>query len=242
MDELDKVLGEKGKETPKDPIEKKEPEKKDPKELEIEQREQHLANLDKAIAEKNEELRLKRKAAKKESDDDEDEDEPEIDFKDPSAKAWGKHINKSIDPVTKELEAEKQEIFKFAFKAFAGDKPALLASPEKMKQLITTYERIKDNTGRTEQGILNDLRRAYAAENADSILEDRSRGRVVQARKDAVYADAGISRGASNYQQDREIDPVYDDQDAAILAKWGMTPQEHAKLKKEQDEKAAKAE
>ena len=113
---------------------------------------------------------------------------------------------------------EKQELFGFTFKDFVKSKPALAGNPDKMKAVIATYNRIKDNTGRVKEGILNDLNRAYAAENYEAITEQRQAGRVDRARRDAIYSDAGVSRGASNYQQEHEDEPVYDDQDAAILA------------------------
>ena len=87
---------------------------------------------------------------------------------------------------------------------------------------------------------MNDLRRAYAAENFETLESERHAGRVSQARREAIYSDAGVSRGASSYHQEREMDPEYSSQDAAILARWGMSPQEHAALKKEQDAKKEK--
>lgn len=229
MDELDKILGDQNKETPSDAGAKKPAENKE-KDPEVLSKEQELANINKALAEAKSELKSVRKEIKGGNGDESEDPALKINLEDPNSKAWDKHITDKINPVAAEVEAEKQELFGFTFKDFVKTKPALAGNPEKMKQLIATYNRIKDNTGRVKEGILNDLNRAYAAENYEAIVDQRQAGRVDRARRDAIYSDAGVSRGASNYQQEHEDEPVYDDQDAAILAKWNMTPQEHAKM------------
>lgn len=201
---------------------------------------EQLANLDKAIDEANDKLRKKREALKSgkvDEDDDEDNDELEINLKDPNSKAWDKHIKKTVDPALKELDAEKQELFKYTLQEFLVDKPALYANPEKLQAVIETYGRIRNNTGRVKEGIINDLQRAFAAEHHEELQNDKTKVRVDKARKEAIYADPGVSRGAGNYQPEREITPVYSDQDAKILAKWNMTPEEHSKMTKEMQEK-----
>lgn len=237
MDELDKILGDQGKETPskETPVKKEDPENKDP---EVLTKEQQLANVNKAIEEANRTLKEKRKQIKEGDDgDDPEKDEPKIDLSDPNSKAWDKHIKDAVAPVNSEIEAEKQEIFKFAFRDFVAARPGLAANSELMRKVIATYDRVKENTGRVREGVINDLRRAYAAENFENIDSERHQARVDKSRKEAIYADAGVSRGASNYHQEREAEPVYDDQDAAILARWNMTPQSHAQLVKELEDK-----
>lgn len=238
MDDLDKILGDQGKETPStEPA--KEPENKEPKkDPEILSKEQHLANVNKAISEANAELKKKREALKNDGKEPEEEI-PVINLKDPNSKAWDKHISEKVDPVAQEMEAEKNEIFKFTFQDFISQHPSLASSPDKMKAVISTYNVLKQNTGRTKEGVMHDLRRAYAAENFEVLTDEKRNARIKKAQQDAIYSDAGVSRGAGNYLQERESEPTYDDQDLAILGKWGMSPQEHAKMVKEQNEKAA---
>lgn len=225
------------KEPAKEPA--KEPEKK-PEDPVISKEEQHLANLNKAIDDANDELRKIRDAKKKELEDPEtppEEKDLKIDLDDPNSKAWDKHIKKSVDPVNKELDAEKAETFRFTLRDYLKDKPALAANPDRLRKVIQTYERIKENTGRTKDGILYDLARAYGAEFHEELAAEKTKSRIEKARKDAIYSDAGVSRGAGNYQSEREEEPEYTDEDTQILAKWNMTPQAHAQMVKELREK-----
>jgi hypothetical protein len=241
-EELDKILGGQDQDPSSDAGDKKPEEKKpDQKDPEVLSKEQELTNINNAIRDAKADLKKIRTEKKEIQGEKPGEEEiPKINLEDPSSKAWDRHIKENVNPLAEELEAEKSERFSFAFKDFVSTHPGLEKSPEKMKAVIATYERLKNNTGRTREGIMNDLRRAYAAENFETIESERHSGRVSQARRDAIYSDAGVSRGASSYHQERETDPEYSNQDAAILARWGMSPQEHAALKKEQDAKKEK--
>ena len=70
--------------------------------------EERLANIRKAIAEANAELKTIRTATKKEKSGIEAEEElPKIDFNDSGSKAWDKHIKDTVNPLQAELEKEK---------------------------------------------------------------------------------------------------------------------------------------
>lgn len=236
-DILKKILGEE-KETPAAPKEppKKEEEKKPEQTPEEIEKTEHLTNLNKAIEEGNEELRRIRAEKKKEKPS--DEDVPKINFDDPSAKAWDNHIKESVNPMQAELEKEKSEIRQFALRDFLADKPALAKNPEKVKELVGTYEKLRTASERTKEGVLLDLDKAYAAVFHEELLNAARSARSDNARKDAILSDIAVSHGATAYSPPFEKSPQYTEDDRQVLARWGMTPEAHAELVKDQRKKA----
>ena len=233
IDELDALLGEQEKGTPTEPLDAEpkapaDPVKKDP---EVLSKEQQLANLQKAIAEANKRLFDTRKAAKSGKVSDEDE-LPKIDFEDPSSKAWDKHFNSKIQPVNDELAKEKEEIRTFALQEFLADKPNLSKDPEKIKRVMDTYEKVRTCSEKTREGVMIDLRKAYAAEFADEILNINQSRRVAEAQGDAIFADAGVSRGSTSYPSEHAKVERLSRDDEAVLAKWGMSIEQWSEMKK----------
>lgn len=165
---------------------------------------EQLANLNRAIREANEELKQIRLAKKATKDTPPKEDElPTIDFNDPSAKAWDNRIRESVSPVKAEMDEAKQEVRTFALQEFLKDKPALAKSPEKVKELMGLYDRIKVATERTVPGVLLDLNKAYAALHADTLIAAARGERLEKAEADSIFSDIAVSRGASSYQQSK---------------------------------------
>lgn len=205
MDDLEKLLAEEETETPapaSEPEKVQEPETKKEDE-EVLKREEHLANLNKALGEAQTELkriRDEKRKVKLTPDQLEDEEIPKIDMEDPSAKAWNKHINQRVRPVEKELEQEKEEIRSFALQEFLSDKPALSKNPDKVKELVGTYERIRTATERTKEGVLLDLRKAYGAVFSEELLQAARQERVSKAKADSIFSDIAVSKGATAYQ------------------------------------------
>ena len=152
---------------------------------------------------------------------------------DPSAKAWDRHIRQQVNPVTSELEQEKAEIFNFALKEFLTDKPSLASKPEKVKELVSKYERIKESTGRTREGVMLDLDSAYAATFHRELLEVARNRKIEQAKADILFSDIAVSKGATAYTSKEDSTPEkLDEDDRRVLAKWGISPQEWQDLKK----------
>jgi len=193
---------------------------------------EHLANLKKAIAEADTILKTKRQQAKDPNYVPPAEELPEIDRKDPGAKAWMKEIKDSVDPLTKELEKEKQEIRSFAIKQFLQDKPNLVQNPEKLKQVIETYDRIKVATERTVEGVLIDLDKAYAAENHEELLTMANQRISSRAKAEERSSDIAVDRGSTSYPTQRDTNPKLPEDAVAQLAKWGMTEAQYWELKK----------
>lgn len=198
--------------------------------------EEHYANIQKAIAEGNAQLKKIRDAKKlgKTPEEIEEDEIPKIDFSDKGAKAWEKHISSKIDPLSEELTKEKEEIRTFAIKEFLKDKPELAKDADKLKKVIGTYEKIRTASERTTEGVILDLRKAYAAEFADEILQDNENERLGRARGEAIYSDIAVSRGSSSFREEKEAKPSLTRDDEAILAKWGMSSDEWVKLKQKQ--------
>lgn len=226
-EELDKLLAEKDQ-----PASEAKPSKTEAKTQDdpVKKEEERLANVRKAIEEANAELRKVRKETKDVKSQPVEEELPKIDLSDPNSKAWDKHFNEKVNPVKDEMAKEKEEIRTFALQKFLADKPNLARDPEKIKRVINTYERIRTASERTTEGVLIDLKKAYAAEFADDILQERQQDRISRAQGDAIFSDPAVSRGSTSYQTEKEKAPHYDRESVAILAKWGMTPEEHAKL------------
>lgn len=241
--ELEKVFGEEEKETPKVPEEPKETEEPEEKEKkpesetengEIKEKEEKLINLGKAIEEANNELHRLRSEKKKLKNE---EDVPKIDFEDPSAKAWDRHIGEKVNPVSQELERSKEEVRNAALKEFLADKPALRG--ERLNSFIQTYQRIKTATEMNKEGVISDLNKAFAAEFSDELIERARQARVDKAQQDALFSEPAVTRGATTYFKEKESRPVLSQEQKAILAKWGMSEDEWVSTKKEMDEKYA---
>lgn len=235
-DELKALLGEgadptppaeedKGDKTP-DPVPEEDPALKAKRE--------QLANLDKAVKEEQDRLRNLRKERKAVKPVDPEEEElPQINLEDPSAKAWDKRIRDAAAPANQELEKAKEERRLFALRQFLADKPSLSKSPEKLRAMMETYDRLKTSSELTSEGITMDLEKAYAAEHADELMRAARNSRIDNARNDIILSDIGVSRGSSTYQEREEVVPErINDEQRQILARWGMTPEEWQKDKK----------
>lgn len=193
-----------------------------------------LANIKIAVASEEarlREIRKKQKLAKLGVEVNEEEELPQIDRKDPSAKAWMKEIDNATLPAKQELEKAKEERRLFTLRKFLGDKPALAKNPEKLKAMMETYERINTSTELTEEGIMMNLEKAYAAEHYDELINKGRQERIEKAKNDAIFSDPAVSRGSTTYSNDKsKKQREYSDDEKQILAKWGMTPAEHAAL------------
>ena len=208
---------------------------------EVKAKAEELSNLNKAIQAEQERLHKIRKEIKqvKKLVSDEEEELPKIDLDDPSAKAWDKRIRESVAPAQQELERAKEERRLYALKQFLSDKPSLSKNPEKVKAMMETYDRLKTSTELTGEGILMDLQKAYAAEHYDELISSVQQSRIDNARNDAIFSDIAVSRGSTAYSSEKQKQRVYSEGEKAQLAKWGMTPAEHAKLIEEQNKKQA---
>lgn len=215
--------------------EKKEKSAEELKAEEALKKEEHLANVNKAIAEANKQLSEKRKEIKNLTPT--EEELPKIDFNDASSKAWDKHIKENVNPLKNELDSEKKEVRSFALQEFLADKPLLSKDPAQLKQLMDTYEKIRTCSERTREGVLMDLKRAYVADHAEELLSAERLDSVDQARGNALFSDIAVSRGSTSIPKEREKTPHLDKGDEAILAKWGMSSQEWVEMKKKQDQK-----
>jgi hypothetical protein len=235
-EELKALLGEDAEPAP--PAEEAKPAEAAPaapeEDPQVKAKEEQLANLNKAIAEEQERLRKVRKDRKAVKPVDPEEEElPQINFEDPSAKAWDKRIREATAPANQELERAKEERRLFALRQFLNDKPSLSKSPEKLKAMMETYDRLKTSTELTSEGILMDLEKAYAAEHSEELISAARNARIDGARQDAIMSDIGVSRGSSTYSNEKEVQPIrLNDEEKAILARWGMTPAEWQEAKK----------
>ena len=233
MDDLEKLLAEEETETPKPALEEK-PQAEEKPDEEVLKKEEIKANLDRAIAEAHEELkRIRKEKQKIKSANGEEEDLPRIDMDDPSAKAWDRHIRQQVSPVNSELEQEKAEILQFSLKEFLSDKPALASKPEKVKELIGTFEKIKTSTGRNKEGVLLDLEKAYAATFHKELLDAVRNRKMEQVKADILFSDIAVSKGATAYtfKEDVSKEKLSED-DLKILNRWGVSPQEWQEQKK----------
>ncbi len=227
-DNLDEILG--IKQDVKPEVQPSDEQKKIDEEAKKKQ--EHLDNLNKAIAEAGETLKKVRKQGKKTVQEEEEEELPKIDMNDPGSKAWDKHIGDRVNPLQAELEKEKQEIRSFAIKRFLEDKPNLVSSPEGLKKVIETYDKIKVASERTVEGVLIDLDRAYAAENHQELLNLANQRVSSKARAEGAFSDIAVDRGSTSYPTQRTTNPKLPDDAVAQLAKWGMTEDQYHELKK----------
>lgn len=207
---------------------------------EVKQKAEQLANIKIAIEKETSRLQEIRKNQKKANlgIEIDEEDLPQIDLKDPSSKAWDKRIRESAAPAQKELEKAKEERRLFTLRQFLSDKPALAKNPEKVKAMMETYDLLKTSTELTSEGIMMDLEKAYAAEHYDELISNGQKVRVDAARSDAIFSDPAVSRGSTAYSGEKDVKArVYSEEEKAQLAKWGMTPAEHAAMVSEQQNK-----
>lgn len=228
MDELEKLLAEEQEKKPEETA-SGETQTLSKEDEEIKKKQDHLTNLNKAIEEANKRLKDTRKPKLKET---EDEELPKIDLTDPSAKAWDNHFNEKVNPVAADVEKAKEEVRRFALREFLTDKPALSKNPEKVKDMMDTYEKLRTSTESTKEGILLDLDKAYAATHYEELLNLAQQSRVNRAMSDALYSDIGVSRGSTSYSSPKEQPIQLDNEARQILSKWGMTPEEYAEMKK----------
>lgn len=218
-------------EEPKDPV--KEPEAAPEEDPQVKAKNEQLANLEKAIKEEQDRLRKARKDRKAVKSEEEEEELPQINLDDPSAKAWDKRIRDAAAPANQELERAKEERRLFALRQFLQDKPSLSKSPEKLRAMMQTYDKIKTSTELTSEGITMDLEKAYAAEHSEELIRAARDSRIDGARNDALMSDIAVSRGSSTYSTEKEVKPlVLNEDERQVLARWGMTPKEWQEEKK----------
>jgi chromosome segregation ATPase len=204
-----------------------------PEQTEADRVRQELENLNRAKEEAKKELQRLR--AEKSEIKGEVEKLPVIDKEDPSNKAWLKEIRDNVNPFHAELEKEKEEIFNFSLEEILTAHPALASDTEKLKKVISTYERIKDNSGRTREGVIIDLKRAIAAENYQEVEEREREAQFDRAKDDLVFSAPAISRGSTTYKQDRDRMPNVSDEERRIIEAQGWSVDEWWKAKKKHD-------
>ena len=188
---------------------------------ETRKKEEHLANIQKAIDEANAELKRTRQQAKGKADD--DEDIPQINDDDPSAKAWTKRINDNVSPVREVLEKEREEVFSLSLGEFLNDKPALAKDPEKVKRLTSLYERLHEGTGRNKDVVKEELNAAYAAMNHRELIDAARQRKVEDAKSEIEFSEPAIDSGATTYRTERSpsIDNLSVDDRQAIINMYG---------------------
>ena len=84
-----------------------------------------------------------------------------------------------------------------------ADKPALSADPDKIREFIGTYDRIKNNSGRTQEGVNTDLEKAFAAVYAEELLSQARESSVRKAEGIALFSEPAVSRGSTSYFQEK---------------------------------------
>lgn len=227
MSELEKLIGEPEKETPKEPLADPAKDSAPQKTEEEVKKEEHLQNLNKAIAESTENLRKIRTEAKtaKPADD----ELPKIDLEDPSAKAWDKRIQETVSPVQAELEMEKGEVRTAALRDFLTGRPALAKNPDKLKQLISEYEVLSKGkiSEKTKEGVELYLEKAYASVFHEELLNTAREKRVNEARAESTFSDPAVDRGATSYRNPQDVSKKQLTQEERdILVRWGMSAEE----------------
>lgn len=214
-------------------------------EARITQARKDLADLEAAKVAANAELqriRVEKRAAKKTpAEEPLEPKEVVIDETDPSSQAWLKKISATVTPVQEELEKEKAEIRQFALDEFMDSHPNLARSPDKLKELMSVYDRIRTATERNKEGVLLDLDKAYAAVYHKELREAATGRKMNDARNSALFSDPAVSRGSTAYSTPREAPVSLSADEQAILSKWGMSTAQWQSMKEEQDKKAAEA-
>ena len=218
MNNLEDVLGgETEIETQKESLEVETSEDKKQDEL-VQKKQEQLENLNRAIQEANEQLRNARTTRKTTL-----EDIPRIDFEDPSAQAWDKHIKESVDPLQKEVEKEKEEIFDLSLRKFLNDNPYIASKPEKLKELVEVYQRNNTSSGRVAEMVYNNLQKSAAFLFHDELISQVRENRIKGAKADALFSDPSISRGSTAYSRERESSPAIGltDEEKQIILRMG---------------------
>lgn len=185
---------------------------------EIKKKEEIKLNLDKAIEESKDELRKIREAKKKETGV--EEELPTIDPNDPSAKAWKKEIKDTVSPALNQIEKQKDEVRTFALRNFLKDKPSLAKSPEKLKELMSNYDRLKVSSEQTQEGVTMDLEKAYGATFAGELVSAAREGRVDQAKHEMIFSDIAIDRGATSETTQKPTKRQYTAEEQKIIDGW----------------------
>jgi len=226
-EELEKLLGEEEKTAaPAEEQPKVEPKQPTAEELAAQAAKDELVQLGKAKAEALAEisrLRKEKQDLKKGKVSEEDE-LPEINLKDPSARAWDKHIQNAVQPSLTESEKEKAEILETEVQKFLQDKPALAKDSAKVKDLMETFEALSSGriTGKVPAKVQEFLVKAYGAitwqEREAADLVERQR----QAEADAEFSAPAISHGATGYQGTQPKKKKYSDEEKLILAQWEL--------------------
>src|SRR5207248_29792 len=147
---------------------------------------------------------------------------------DPNVKALDKRIRSNTAPIQTELEKEKAEVRAFALREFLADKPALVRDPAKIKELVQYYERIRTATERTREGVLLDLRKAYAVVFHENILKADDEQRASEAQANAAFSASAVDSGSTSYRNSgaKPKKRVLTAEDRKILAGWGLTEEE----------------
>ena len=189
---------------------------------ELREKAEQKANLDKAILEAQGKLREIREETKKAKQPvaPAAEEIPVIDDNDPSAKAWTKRINDTTAPIAANIEKQKEEVRTFALRKFLADKPALAKSPEKLKEFMANYDRIKVNTEQTQEGVLMDFEKAYGATFYEELSQAARSARIDAAKEDMLFSDAGISRGATGEAAEKPTARQYTAEEKKIIEQW----------------------
>lgn len=189
-------------EEPKEPAkEPEEPQEQSEEEKAVAAAKQELIDLGKAKAEALAELSeiRKQKQQVKKGQNDEEEELPQIDMTDPSSKAWDKRIKETVQPALSELEKAREEVRNFALQKFLESKPALSKNSQRVKELMSVYDRLHTASERTVEGVLMDLDMAYGAITYKERQAEDERQRIAQAEADEQFSEAAISRGATGY-------------------------------------------
>lgn len=189
--------GEEGKETTPKPAEPTKSEEEIKKE-------EHLANLNRAIAEANDELKTLR-TQKKEGTEPQDDDTPRIDFNAPEAKAWDRHIKSVADPLASALAKEKEEVEQLALREFLSDKPDLAGNAEKRKEFVDAYQALagaRNISGRNKDIVLDVMGKAYGAVAYSDVLDRERQERIARAKADGAISEVATDTGSTTYRNE----------------------------------------
>lgn len=182
----------------------------------LKKKQEQKDNLDKAILEVNDELRKKREELKKPIVPVE-EVVPVIDDTDPSAKAWNQRIKDNTAPLSNQLEKQKEEVRTFALRKFLADKPSLSKNPEKLKEMMSNYERIKSSTEQTQEGVTMDLDKAYGATFHEELVSAARNVKLDQAKEDMIASDIAVSKGATSETTQAPTKRIYTAEERRII-------------------------
>lgn len=191
-----------------------------PEEEEIKKKEEHKLNLDKAIAQGTEDLRVIREAKKKETGKTVEGEIPVIDDNDPGAKAWNGRIKETVAPALAHIEKQKEEVRTFALRKFLSDKPSLAKTPEKLKELLSNYDRIKTSSEQTQEGVLMDLEKAYGATFHEELISAARSGRIDQAKNEMIFSDIAVDKGATSETTKAPVKKQLSAEEQAIVSQW----------------------